>query len=70
MEAEVEDRVELDIERLIDAVRNLPCLWQVSCKVYKNLKARENAWKIVAREVEGTTAMCKEVEITVRQVHA
>ena len=38
-------------ERLIEAVRAFPCLWQVSSKGYKDLRAKENAWKEVASRV-------------------
>ena len=38
-------------EVLIEAVRNFPCLWQASSKKYKDLRAKENARKEVAKEV-------------------
>ena len=41
----------MDGERLIEAVRSFPCLWNVSSKGYKDLRARENAWKEVTVEV-------------------
>ena len=41
----------MDEERLIEAVRSYPSLWQVSAKCYKDAKAKENAWKKVATEV-------------------
>ena len=41
----------MDEEVLIEAVRCFPCLWQVSCRKYKDLRAKENAWKEVAGKV-------------------
>ena len=35
----------------MEAVRSFPCLWEVSCKMYKDAKAQENAWKQVASQV-------------------
>ena len=42
----------MDDEKLIEAVRAFPCLWQVSSKSYKDVKAKENAWKLVANQVQ------------------
>ena len=36
----------MDDEKLVEAVRNLYCLWQVSSKSYKDLCAKENSWKL------------------------
>ena len=47
-----------DSERLIEAIRNFHCLWKVSCKTYKDLTARENAWKTVALETGGAAEQC------------
>ena len=41
----------MDEEKLIESVRGFPCLWQVSAKSYKDIKAKENAWKVVCSEV-------------------
>ena len=41
----------MDEEKLIESVRTFPCLWEVSNRSYKDLKARENAWKEVASVV-------------------
>lgn len=38
-------------ERLIESVRAFQCIWDVSSKVYKDLRARENAWMEVAQKV-------------------
>ena len=38
-------------EKLIEALRCFPCLWQVSSTSYKDLRAKENAWKEVAGKV-------------------
>ncbi|KAL5509869.1 hypothetical protein EMCRGX_G005308 [Ephydatia muelleri] len=38
-------------ERIIEAVRAFPCLWQVSSRSYKDLKAKENAWREVASKL-------------------
>ena len=39
-------------EQLIEAVRKKICLWHVSSLSYKDLRAKENAWKEVALEVQ------------------
>lgn len=49
-------------ERLIEAVRCLPCLWQVSCTHYKNAQARENAWEQVAKQVRDHVAVLVHAE--------
>ena len=41
----------MDDEKLIEAIRGFPCLWQVSIKAYKDARAKENAWKEVAAQV-------------------
>ena len=38
-------------EKLIEAVREFTCIWQVNSKAYKDKVARENAWKIIANQV-------------------
>ena len=38
-------------EKLVEAVRSFPCLWQVRTKAYKDLTAKENSWKQVAKQV-------------------
>ncbi|XP_019850435.1 PREDICTED: transcription factor Adf-1-like [Amphimedon queenslandica] len=38
-------------EKLIEAVRDFPCLWQLSTRAYKDIRAKEKAWKIVADKV-------------------
>ena len=40
-----------DEEKLVEAVRCYPCLWQVSSREYKDARAKENAWKEVASQV-------------------
>ena len=39
----------MDEEKLVEAVRTFDCLWKVSAKVYRDARAKENAWKAVAR---------------------
>ena len=41
----------MDEEKLIEAVRSFPSLWKVTMKSYKDVKAKENAWKEVAIRV-------------------
>ena len=41
----------MDEEKLIEAIRSFPCLWQESSKSYRDQRARENAWKEVAEAV-------------------
>ena len=38
-------------EKLVEAVRSFLCLWQLTCKSYKDIRAKENAWKQVASQV-------------------
>ena len=38
-------------ERLIEAVREFTCIWQLSSRSYKHIRAKENAWKAVAAKV-------------------
>ena len=40
---------EMEDEKLIEAVREFPCLWRVSSRAYKDARAKENAWKEVAK---------------------
>uniref|UniRef100_A0A1X7UQP5 MADF domain-containing protein n=1 Tax=Amphimedon queenslandica TaxID=400682 RepID=A0A1X7UQP5_AMPQE len=40
-------------EALIEAVRLFSCLWQTGFKEYKDIKAKENAWKEVATKISG-----------------
>ena len=39
----------MDEEKLVEAVRTFDCLRKVSAKVYRDARAKENAWKAVAR---------------------
>ena len=41
--------ITMDEEKLIESVRGFP--WQVSAKSYKDIKAKENAWKVICSEV-------------------
>ena len=41
-------------EKLFDAVRSFPCLWNTKEKCYKDQRARGNAWK----EVESLVSIC------------
>lgn len=41
----------MDEEALVEAVRGFPSLWQPSSKSYKDVIAKENAWKLVATQV-------------------
>ena len=43
-------------EKIIEAVRGFPCLWQVSALSYRDSRAKENAWKLVASQV-GTSSV-------------
>ena len=38
-------------EKLIEAVCEFACLWQVNSKVYKDIIAKENAWKSIGEQV-------------------
>ena len=50
--------ISMDEEQLIEAVRCYPCLWQVSSKSYRDLIAKENAWKEVALQVRTFVRTC------------
>ena len=39
----------MEEEKLVEAVRTFDCLWKVSAKVYRDARAKENAWKAVLR---------------------
>ena len=41
----------MDDEVFVEAVRGFRSLWQPSSKSYKNVIAKENAWKLVATQV-------------------
>ena len=41
----------MDDEKFVEALRSFLCLWLVSSKSYKDLRAKENAWKEVASKV-------------------
>ena len=47
----VQTYVAMDEEKLIEAVCSFPSLWKVTMKSYKDVKAKENAWKEVAIRV-------------------
>ena len=38
-------------EKLIETVKRYPCLWEIHSKSFRDLAAKETAWKIVAQEV-------------------
>ena len=38
-------------EKLIEDVREFPCIWNTCSRSYKDQRARENAWKHVAQVV-------------------
>ena len=38
-------------EKLIEAVRSYTCLWQTNSKHYKDVKAKENSWKEIGKQV-------------------
>ena len=41
----------MEDEKFTESVRSFPYLWQVSFKAYRDQRAKENAWKMVANEV-------------------
>ena len=44
------DRLRAD-EKLIQLVKGYPCLWATQSKSFRDLAAKETAWKIVSTEV-------------------
>lgn len=41
----------MDDEKLIEAVRSFPCLWQVNSRPYRDITAKGNALKEIANQV-------------------
>ena len=41
----------MDEERLVEAVRSYPCLWNNQIKAYKEQRTKENAWKAIQTQV-------------------
>ena len=35
-------------EKLIEALRDFPCLWKINTKQYRDKRTKENAWKLVS----------------------
>ena len=49
-------------KNLIEAVRMFDCLWKVNTRVYRDLRAKENAWKEVSNEVsEMSVLVCSDL---------
>ena len=49
-------------ENLIEAVRKFDCQWKVNTRVYRHLRAKENAWKEVSNEVsEMSVLVCSDL---------
>ena len=44
------ERLKAD-ERLIESIQRFPCLWEIHSKSFRDLVAKENAWKVVSTEV-------------------
>ena len=42
-------------EKIVEAVRSFPSLWQVSSVLQRSIRAKENAWKEVASMVSAHT---------------
>ena len=38
-------------KRVIEAVREFPCFWDMACKGYKDTIGKGNAWKEVSKKV-------------------
>ena len=39
----------MEDERLVEAVRGFPCLRRVCSRAYRDIRAKENAWKEVSK---------------------
>ena len=46
-------------ESIIEGVRQFPCLWQVKSAIYRDLRAKENAWNVVATMAETPAEECR-----------
>ena len=46
----------MKVEKLIEAVRYFPCLWDVTKTCYKDARAKKNAWKEVVIQVRNILA--------------
>ena len=42
-------------EKIVEAVRSFPSLWQVSSVLQRSIRAKENAWKEVGSMVSAHT---------------
>ena len=52
--------VSMDDEKLIEAVRCFPSLWQVNSRLYRDVIAKENALKEIANQVSECLAYAYE----------
>ena len=52
-------------ETLIEPMERFECLWNVSSKSFKDNKAKENAWKAVAKEVRNANKFVERVGETI-----
>ena len=41
----------MEDEKVVEAVRDFECLWRIGTKSYRDIIAKENAWKEVAAKV-------------------
>ncbi|CAH0702695.1 unnamed protein product [Spodoptera exigua] len=42
----------MTMERFIDMVRQLPCLWDTSCRDYRDMRKKEIAWKRIVTQLK------------------
>lgn len=49
-------------ELLIEAVRKFECHWKVRSRAYKDLRAKDNAWKAVATEISCESKLVLDLE--------
>ena len=50
--------VVLVVERSIDCVGSCPCLWMINCKTYNDVRAWENASKLILSKLGVPAEFC------------
>ncbi|XP_075155897.1 uncharacterized protein LOC142238877 [Haematobia irritans] len=49
----------MDEEKLIEAVKKYPILFDLQCREYKNTQKKEDVWKGISNEIGWSTELCK-----------
>ena len=46
-------------EKFINYVQDYPCLWNMKLKEYKDGRVKDNAWQLVAKQMNWSVSECK-----------